>query len=56
MKLVKVWFCGFVLCAILPAQNHTTYRIDTFAGGGTPGGEVATLASFSDIASLAAKV
>jgi sugar lactone lactonase YvrE len=53
VRFVEAWFCGFVLCSILAAQNHTAYRIDTFAGGGTPGGEVATLASFSDIASLA---
>ncbi len=54
MNFVKVWLCGFVLCACLAAQTfRTTYRIDTFAGGGTPGGEVATSASFPDIYSMA---
>ncbi len=54
MNFVKTWLCGFLLCASLAAQTFPiTYRIDTFAGGGTPGGEVATSASFPDIYSLA---
>jgi sugar lactone lactonase YvrE len=54
MNFVKIWLCGFVLCAGLSAQTFTnTYRIDTFAGGGTRSGQVATSASFPDIYSLA---
>jgi sugar lactone lactonase YvrE len=51
--LLKVWIAGFALSTLLAAQTDTVYRIDTFAGGGTPDGELATTASFQDIASLA---